>query len=100
MIPIVTGNTSLVSAGSSGSSGTLEAGQSASITSAQGVTLSYVSDGGRSQVLTNVSGSFNAQSNLQEPLAPGQPAAEPPAPPGIILKANSIGGASAHRATR
>jgi hypothetical protein len=43
-------------------------------------------------VLTNVSGSFTAQPNLLEPLAPGQALTEPPAPPGIILKANSIGG--------
>jgi outer membrane protein assembly factor BamB len=43
-------------------------------------------------VLTNVSGSFTAQPNLLEPLAPGQQATEPPAPPGIILKVNSIGG--------
>lgn len=93
IVPIVTGNSSLFSGGSSGSSSTLEAGQSASITSAQGVTLSYASDGGRDQVLTNVSGSFTAQPNLLEPLAVGQALTEPPAPPGIILKANSIGGA-------
>jgi hypothetical protein len=88
-IPAVTGNTSLPTGTSAP---TLEAGQSAAITSAQGVTLSYLSDGGRSQVLTNVSGSFTAQPNLLESLAPGQPATEPPAPPGIILKVNSIGG--------
>jgi hypothetical protein len=89
LIPAVTGNSSL----SSGtSSPTLEAGESAAITTAQGVTLSYASDGGRSQVLTNVSGSFSAQPNLLETLAPGQQATEPPAPPGIILKANTIGG--------
>jgi hypothetical protein len=92
IVPIVTGNSSLASSGSTGASSTLQAGQSASITTAQGVTLSYVSDGGRDQVLTNVSGSFTAQSNLLEPLAPGQALTEPPAPPGIILKANSIGG--------
>ncbi len=92
IVPIVTGNSSLFSAGSTGSSSTLEAGQSGSITSAQGVTLSYVSDGGRDQVLTDVSGSFTAQPNLLEPLATGQALTEPPAPPGIILKANSIGG--------
>jgi hypothetical protein len=92
LIPAITGNSSLTSAGSSGSSGTLEAGQTASITSAQGVTLSYASDGGKQQVLTNVSGSFTAQPNLLEPLAPGQALTEPPAPPGIILKANTIGG--------
>jgi hypothetical protein len=89
LVPAITGNSSL----SNGtSSPTLEAGESASITTAQGVTLSYLSDGGRSQVLTNVSGSFAAQPNLLEPLAPGQALTEPPAPPGIILKANSIGG--------
>ncbi len=93
IVPIVTGNSSLFSSGSTGSSSTLEAGQTESITSAQGVTLSYVSDGGRDQVLTGVSGGFTAQPNLLEPLAPGQPATEPPAPPGIIIKANSIGGA-------
>jgi hypothetical protein len=93
LIPAVTGNSSL----SSGTSAqTLEAGQSASITSAQGVTLSYTVDGGRSQVLTNVSGSFTAQENLLEPLASGQALTEPPAPPGVILKANSIGGPTTH----
>jgi hypothetical protein len=94
LVPAVTGNSALTSTGSTGSSGTLEAGQSASITTAQGVTLSYASDGGRLQVLTNVSGSFTAQPNLLEPLAPGQALTEPPAPPGIILKANSIGGST------
>ena len=92
VVPIVTGNSSLFSNGSTGSSSTLQAGQTASITSAQGVTLSYLSDGGRDQVLTNVSGSFTAQANLLEPLAQGQALTEPPAPPGIILKARSIGG--------
>jgi hypothetical protein len=89
LIPAITGNSSLPT-GTTGE--TLEAGQSAAITSAQGVTLTYNADGGRKQVLTNVSGSFTAQPNLLESLAPGQPAAEPPAPPGIILKAKSIGG--------
>lgn len=92
IVPIITGNSSLFSNGSLGASSTLEAGQSAAITTEQGITLDYVADGGRDQVLTNVSGSFTAQSNLLEPLAPGQPATEPPAPPGIILKADSIGG--------
>lgn len=92
IVPIVTGNSSLFSAGSTGASSTLEAGQTATITTEQGISLSYVSDGGRDQVLTNVSGSFTAQPNLLEPLAPGQPATEPPAPPGIILKARTIGG--------
>jgi hypothetical protein len=92
LVPAITGNSSLSSGGSTGASQTLEAGESASITTAQGVTLSYLSDGGRSQVLTGVSGSFSAQPNLLEPLAPGQALTEPPAPPGIILKANSIGG--------
>jgi hypothetical protein len=89
LVPIITGNSSLPTGTSSQ---TLEAGESAAITSAQGVTLTYNADGGRSQVLTNVSGSFTAQTNLLESLAPGQPAAEPPAPPGIILKAKTIGG--------
>ncbi len=75
------------------SSSTLEAGQSAEITNAQGVTSSYVSDGGNAQVLTAVTGDFTATSNILEPLAAGQARTEPPAPPGIILKANSIGGA-------
>ena len=72
---------------------TLEAGQTTSVTTAQGVTLDYATDGGRSQVLTSVSGDFTATSNILEPLAPGQARTEPPAPPGIILKTNSIGGA-------
>ncbi len=92
IVPIVTGNSSLFSGGSTGASATLEAGQSATITTTQGTTLTYVSDGGRDQILTNVGGSFTAQPNLLEPLAPGQPATQPPAPPGIILKANTIGG--------
>jgi hypothetical protein len=92
IVPIITGNSSLFGGGSLGASSTLQAGQSASITTAQGVTLTYLSDGGRDQVLTNVSGSFTAQPNILEPLAQGQALTEPPAPPGIILKAQSIGG--------
>jgi hypothetical protein len=72
---------------------TLEAGQTTSVTTAQGVTLDYASDGGLSQVLTGVSGNFTAQPNILVPLDPGQQATQPPAPPGIILKANSIDGA-------
>jgi hypothetical protein len=72
---------------------TLEAGQTTSVTTAQGVTLDYASAGDRSQVLTSVSGSFTANTNVTVSLEPGQPATQPPAPPGIILKANSIDGA-------
>ena len=75
------------------SSTTLEAGQSASITNAQGITTSYFSGGGNAQTLTELSGDFTATSNILEPLAAGQPRTEPPAPPGIILKTNRIGGA-------
>ena len=93
VIPVVTGNSTLTGTFNLGTSSTLEAGQSASITSAQGITTSYNSNPNQSQTLVAVSGGFTPQSNLLEPLATGQQATEPPAPPGIILKTNSINGA-------
>ncbi len=93
VIPVVTGNSTLTGTFNLGTSSTLEAGQSASITSAQGITTSYNSNPNSSQTLVAVSGAYTPQANLLEPLAEGQPNTEPPAPPGIILKTNSISGA-------
>ncbi|MGP0066520.1 MAG: hypothetical protein ACLQGP_23395 [Isosphaeraceae bacterium] len=88
-----------VSSSSTTSSTTLEAGQTASITSAQGITTKYTSNANKSQTLTSVSGKFAPTTNIVESLAPGQPATEPPAPPGLVLKANSIDGGGAQTAT-
>jgi hypothetical protein len=93
VIPVVTGNSTLTGTFNLGTSSTLEAGQSASITSAQGITTSYNANPNSSQTLVAVSGGYSPQSNLLEPLATGQSLTEPPAPPGIILKTNSINGA-------
>jgi hypothetical protein len=78
---------------------TLEAGQTASIKSAQGITTVYTSNAEKSQTLTSVSGTFSPQLNVVESLLPGQPATEPPAPPGLVLRANSIDGGAAGTAT-
>jgi len=76
---------------SSSSASTLAAGQSTTITT-NGVSATYTSDGGHAQSLTSISGVFTAGTNLVEPLATGQPPSIPPAPPGIVLKVNSIDG--------
>jgi hypothetical protein len=73
--------------------GTLEAGQSTTVT-LNGVTATYVSNGVKAQTLGGISGNFSAGTNLVEPLATGQPPSIPPAPPGIILKVNSIQGST------
>jgi hypothetical protein len=70
---------------------TLEAGQTATITT-NGVSATYTSAKNLSQSLTSISGIFAAGPNLIEPLATGQPPSLPPAPPGIIFKANTING--------
>ncbi len=93
VVPVVTGNSTLTGSFNLGTSSTLEAGQSASITTAQGITTSYNANPNQSQTLVAVSGGYTPQPNLLETLAEGQPATEPPAPPGIILKAHSIDGA-------
>jgi hypothetical protein len=69
---------------------TLEAGQSTTITS-NGVAATYSSGGDLAQYLTSVTGVFTAGTNLVEPLPAGQPIqTRPPAPPGVLLKVNSI----------
>jgi hypothetical protein len=76
---------------SSSTSSTLQAGQTTTITTS-GVSATYTSDGSKEQSLTNLSGVFTAGSNLKVPLATGQPPSIPPAPPGLILKVDTIGG--------
>jgi hypothetical protein len=62
-------------------------------TSAQGVTTTYVRTKPGGVMLTAVGGSFTAQQNITEALPAGQPAdTPPPAPPGVILKINTIAG--------
>jgi hypothetical protein len=73
------------------STGTLEAGQSTTVT-LNGVSAQYISNKINTQTLASISGNFEAGTNLVEPLATGQPPSIPPAPPGIIFKANSIAG--------
>ncbi|MFI5460798.1 MAG: hypothetical protein ACHRXM_35755 [Isosphaerales bacterium] len=86
--------TTLTPTSSSGASAsTLEAGQSTTITT-NSVSATYVSNGAQAQSLASISGAFSAGTNLVEPLAAGQPPSIPPAPPGIILKVNSINGSS------
>jgi hypothetical protein len=79
--PTSTGNTA----------GTLAAGQSTTVDT-NGVSATYVSNGSKAQSLASISGAFSAGTNLVESLANGQPPSIPPAPPGIILKANRIDG--------
>ncbi len=97
VVPVVTGNSTLTGSFNLGTSTTLQAGQSASITTAQGITTSYNSNPNQSQTLVGVSGGYTPQPNLLETLAEGQALTEPPAPPGIILKAHSINGAPTTR---
>ena len=90
-------NSTPTSSGSSSSSSaaTLEAGQSTSITN-DGVTADYQSQNNGGQTLTGISGTFEAGTNIVEPLPTGQPSqTQPPAPPGVILKINRVNGASA-----
>jgi len=71
---------------------TLQARQSTTITN-DGVSATYVSGKNGEQTLTAVSGTFAAGANLSVPLPTGQPSqTPPPAPPGVILKINTIEG--------
>jgi hypothetical protein len=71
---------------------TLVAGQSTTVTT-NGVSASYLSNGRQAQTLSSITGLFSAGTNLVESLPAGQPPqTQPPAPPGIILKVNSITG--------
>jgi hypothetical protein len=80
------------SSSSSTSASTLEALQSTSITN-DGVTATYKTNGNGGQTLTAISGSFTAGTNLVESLPSTQPPQTiPPAPPGVILKVNTIAG--------
>jgi hypothetical protein len=82
---------------SSGVTPTLVVGVPTTITNPNGTKLTYVLNNKHDLTLTGVSGSFAAQPNLVEPLPTGQPAqTPPPAPPGVILKANTIKGNPAH----
>jgi hypothetical protein len=75
------------------SDSTLEAGQSATVSSPYGSTTTYVSTTSGAQILTAVSGGFTSAGNIVESLPAGQPTqTPPPAPPGIIVKANRIDG--------
>jgi hypothetical protein len=86
-----------VSAGSSTSNAsTLQAGESKTVSSPYGTTTTYLSTSTGGQVLTNISGQFTSAGNIVEPLPTGQPTQTvPPAPPGIIFKANRINGTPA-----
>jgi hypothetical protein len=78
---------------SSGVTPTLVVGVPTTIKNPDGTTLTYVLNNKHDLTLTEVSGSFSAQPNLVEPLPKGQPPqTAPPAPPGIIFKANTIDG--------
>ncbi len=83
--------------GSSSSSGvtpTLSVGAPTTISNSDGTTWTYVLGKNQSLTLAAVSGSFQAGTNVVEPLPTGQPIqTQHPAPPGIILKANTIDGA-------
>ena len=62
-------------------------------TSSEGIATTYVRDKSGAVTLTAVSGTFTAGSNIVEPLPAGQPPqTPPPAPPGVILRVNQIGG--------
>ena len=73
---------------------TLEAGQSVTVSSPYGTTTTYISnDKTRAQTLSGTAGVFTSAGNIVEPLPAGQPPQTvPPAPPGVIFKANQIDG--------
>jgi hypothetical protein len=73
---------------------TLQAGQSATLTTPYGTSTTYVSDADGAQTLTAITGQFTSAGNIVESLASGQPHGPPPAPPGVILKVNRITGAA------
>jgi hypothetical protein len=71
----------------------LEAGQSGTVSSPYGTTTTYVSNAAFAQTLSATSGQFTSAGNIVEPLPAGQPPQTvPPAPPGVIFKANRING--------
>jgi hypothetical protein len=95
------GSSGSSSSGSSSSSSssvvthTLPIGTPTPITNANGTIWTYKREADDAVLLTGVSGSFTAQPNEVEPLPPGQPPqTPPPAPNGIILKVNSVNGAT------
>jgi hypothetical protein len=77
---------------SSSSDTTLQARQSATVTTPYGTSNTYVSDSKGGQTLTAVTGSFTSAGNIQVALPAAQPPSIPPAPPGVILKVNRIAG--------
>ncbi|MGO9469560.1 MAG: hypothetical protein ACLQVF_36075 [Isosphaeraceae bacterium] len=79
---------------SSGVTPTLAVGVPTTITNSNGTNWTYVLENKQDLTLTGVGGSFTAGTNVVESLPAGQPRqTPPPAPPGIILKANTIDGA-------
>ena len=57
------------------------------------MTTTYASRNNGGQVLTDVSGTFTAGTNIVEALPTGQPPeTQPPAPPGVIIKINRVNG--------
>ena len=73
---------------------TLPIGVPTTITNSNGTSWTYKLEAKQDLTLTGVSGSFAAGTNIVEPLPTGQPRqTPPPAPPGIILKVNTINGA-------
>jgi hypothetical protein len=71
----------------------LQAGQSGTVSSPYGTTSTYISNGALAQTLSATSGQFTSAGNIVEPLPAGQPPQTvPPAPPGVIFKANRIDG--------
>ena len=93
VVPVVTGNSTSTGTFNLGTSSTLEAGQyGIHHECGQGITTSYNSNPNQSQTLVAVS---RIHASVQPPRAAGHRTAEtePPAPPGIILKTNSIDGA-------
>jgi len=78
---------------SSGVTPTLPVGVSTPITNSNGTTWTYILEKKQDLTLTGVGGSFTAGKNVVEQLPAGQPPqTQPPAPPGIILQANTIDG--------
>jgi hypothetical protein len=77
----------------SSSDTTLEARQSGTVSSPYGTSTTYVSNGALAQTLSATAGEFTSAGNIVEPLPVGQPPQTvPPAPPGVIFKANRING--------
>ena len=78
---------------STSSDTTLHAGQSATVTTPYGTTLTYISNKALGQTLSTIAGTFTSAGNIVEPLPASQPPQTvPPAPPGVIFKVNHIDG--------